>query len=49
MDLQDDIENGIPSSFQATLAILMLANDAFLFLWNSSFLRSVDWQSLRPA
>lgn len=46
IDLQEDIENGTPSSLQAALAMLTLAKDAFL--WNSSFLRSVDWQSFRP-
>ena len=30
IDLHEDIENGIPSSLQVALAILMLAKDAFL-------------------
>lgn len=40
IDLQEDIENGIPSFLQVALAMLTLAKD--VFMWNSSSPRPVD-------
>lgn len=47
MDLQEDTENGIPSSLQATFAMLIAEKDALK--WNSNRRRSLAWQLVSPA
>lgn len=47
IDLQDEMEYGIPILLHAAFAILIAVSDALK--WKASFLKSVDWQFVIPA